>query len=135
MISKLSIAFAAIDSALALSNIGEFALSQASEGTEAALMNQETGCAARGGKQQGGSCSCCEDFDPTTNGCLCYEYYSNYVWFVPTDECGVCRRGTDPVTTDHFQIYEWIAQWNVDGTKQIEAFVEDEGSETYTDNG
>jgi hypothetical protein len=38
---------------------------------------------------------------------------------VPTDECGKCRRGTDPVNTDHFEIYEWIAQWNVDGTEQI----------------
>ena len=38
---------------------------------------------------------------------------------MPADECGECRAGTQPVTTDHFEIYEWIAQWNVDGTRQL----------------
>lgn len=62
-------------------------------------------------------CNC--NLDPKDNGCLCYEYFASYVWFVPADKNGECRDGAHPVNTDHYEIYDWIAKWNIDGTKTV----------------
>ena len=48
---------------------------------------------------------------------------------MPTDECGVCRKGTHPVVTDHFEIYEWIAQWNIDATATFGGFKDSDDSD------
>jgi hypothetical protein len=35
---------------------------------------------------------------------------------VPSDEDGNCNPGTHPVTTDALEIYDMMAEWNVEGT-------------------
>jgi hypothetical protein len=126
MNSKISvIASIAIGSAFGKSNFKELALSQASEGTQAALLSHETCSVSEEGscdrrKRRDDYCGCgcgCEcALDPRDNGCLCYEYEESYAWFVPADECGKCREDSLPVNTDHQLIYKWIAQFNVEGS-------------------